>query len=54
MRCMDVGDIGEFELIDRLAATIAAEGKASIAAIEGQPPKPESGFWSKMKEALGA
>ncbi|MCH8185379.1 MAG: thiamine-phosphate kinase [Chloroflexi bacterium] len=35
MRCMDVGDIGEFELIDRLAATIAAEGKASIAAIEG-------------------
>ncbi len=25
-----------------------------IAALEGQPPKPDSGFWSKIKEALGA
>ncbi len=25
-----------------------------LAAIEGDPPKPESGFWSKIKEALGA
>ncbi len=25
-----------------------------IAAMEGQPPKPDSGFWSKIKEALGA
>ena len=25
-----------------------------LAAIEGEPPKPESGFWSKIKEALGA
>ena len=25
-----------------------------IAAMEGQPPEPDSGFWSKIKEALGA
>ncbi len=25
-----------------------------MADIEGQPPEPESGFWSKIKEALGA
>ena len=25
-----------------------------LAAVEGDPPKPDSGFWSKIKEALGA
>ena len=34
MRGMDVGDIGEFELIDMLAATIAEGSSASVAAIE--------------------
>ena len=36
MRCMDVGDIGEFELIDMLAAIVAEGSTASVAAIEGR------------------
>jgi hypothetical protein len=25
-----------------------------LAAVEGDPPKREAGFWSKLREALGA
>ena len=42
---------------DGTLVTFAADeagAEALLAALEGEPPKRSPGFWSKLKEALGA